>query len=73
MRFIGAYAAAPVCSPTCGAIMTGQSPARLHITNHLPAQARFTPKTSKLLPALVSDHLPLEQVTIAERLRDDAG
>jgi arylsulfatase A len=73
MRFTDAYAAAPVCSPTRGAIMTGQSPARLHITNHLPEQARFTPKNAKLLPALVSDHLPLEQVTIAERLRDDAG
>lgn len=73
MRFTDAYAPAPVCSPTRGAIMTGQSPARLQITNHLPEQDRFTPKTSKLLPALVSDHLPLEQVTIAERLRDDAG
>ena len=73
MRFTDAYAPAPVCSPTRGAIMTGQSPARLHITNHLPEQARFTPKNSKLLPALMSDHLPLEQVTIAERLRDDAG
>lgn len=73
MRFTDAYAPAPVCSPTRAAIMTGQSPARLHITNHLPEQARFTPKTSKLLPATVSDHLPLEQVTIAERLRDDAG
>jgi arylsulfatase A-like enzyme len=73
MRFTDAYAPAPVCSPTRGAIMTGQSPARLHITNHLPEQARFTPDTSKLLPAPVSDHLPLEQVTIAERLRDDAG
>lgn len=73
MRFTDAYAPAPVCSPTRGAIMTGQSPARLHITNHLPEQARFTPGNSKLLPAPVSDHLPLEQVTIAERLRDDAG
>ena len=50
MRFTDAYAPAPVCSPTRAAIMTGQSPARLHITNHLPEQARFTPKTSKLLP-----------------------
>jgi arylsulfatase A-like enzyme len=73
MRFTDAYAAAPVCSPTRAAIMTGQSPARLQLTNHLPEQARFTPKNSKLMPALMGDHLPLEQVTIAERLRDDAG
>jgi hypothetical protein len=43
MRFTDAYAPAPVCSPTRGAIMTGQSPARLQITNHLPEQDRFTP------------------------------
>ena len=38
MRFTDGYAAAPVCSPTRAAIMTGQSPARLAITNHLPDQ-----------------------------------
>ncbi len=73
MRFTDAYAPAPVCSPTRAAILTGQSPARLHITNHLPHQDRFTPENSKLLPAEMLDHLPLEQVTIAERLRDDGG
>jgi arylsulfatase A len=73
MRFTDAYAPAPVCSPTRAAILTGQSPARLRLTNHLPEQARFTPATSKLLPAEMGDHLPLEQVTIAERLKNDAG
>ncbi len=73
MRFTDAYAPAPVCSPTRAAIMTGQSPARLHLTNHLPHQDRFTPKKSKLLPARMLDHLPLEHVTIAERLKGDAG
>ncbi|MFP6873646.1 MAG: sulfatase [Verrucomicrobiales bacterium] len=73
MRFTDAYAAAPVCSPTRAAIMTGQSPARLHITNHLPHQERFTPKDSKLLPAKMLDHLPLEHVTLAERLKEEAG
>jgi arylsulfatase A-like enzyme len=73
MRFTDAYAPAPVCSPTRAAILTGQSPARLQLTNHLPEQARFTPAKSKLLPAEMGDHLPLEQVTIAERLKNDAG
>ena len=73
MRFTDAYAPAPVCSPTRAAIMTGHSPARLHITNHLPHQDRFTPEESKLLPAEMRTHLPLEATTIAERLRDDAG
>ena len=36
MRFTNGYAAAPVCTPTRAAMMTGQSPARLRITNHAP-------------------------------------
>ena len=72
MRFTDAYAPAPVCSPTRAAIITGQSPARLQITNHLPHQDRFTPKDSKLLPAKMLNHLPLESETLAERLKKDA-
>ena len=72
MRFTDAYAPAPVCSPTRAAIITGQSPARLQITNHLPHQDRFTPKDSKLLPAKMLNHLPLESETLAERLKNDA-
>ena len=73
IRFTDAYAPAPVCSPTRAAIMTGQSPARLRITNHLPHQDRFTPKDSKILPAQMLNHLPLKHVTLAERLKEDAG
>ncbi|QDU93352.1 sulfatase [Lignipirellula cremea] len=69
MRFTDAYAAAPVCSPTRAAIMTGKSPARLHLTNHTPDRASFTPDHSRLLPAEMLDHLPSEEVTIAERLK----
>jgi arylsulfatase A-like enzyme len=38
MRFTQAYAAAPICSPTRASIMTGQYPARVGITDFLPAQ-----------------------------------
>ena len=69
MRFTDAYAAAPVCSPTRASIMSGQSPARLMITNHIPDQARFTPKDAKLKSAKTINVLPLEKVTIAERLK----
>ena len=41
MRFTDAYAAAPVCSPTRAAAMTGLAPARLRITNHIPDSWRF--------------------------------
>lgn len=72
MRFTDAYASAPVCSPTRAAVMTGLSPARLHITNHLPDQARFTPDSSRLLPAEMRDRLPSQYTTIAERLKQDS-
>jgi arylsulfatase A-like enzyme len=34
-RFTNGYAAAPLCSPTRAAIITGLSPARLHMTEHI--------------------------------------
>ncbi len=70
MRFTDAYAAAPVCSPTRAAIMTGQSPARLRITNHLPDREQFQPNNAKLRSAETLEHLPLEHVTLAERLKE---
>ena len=35
MRFTDAYAAATVCSPTRAAVLTGKTPARLHITDFI--------------------------------------
>jgi len=70
MRFTDAYAAAPVCSPTRAAVLTGLSPARLRITNHIPDQKGFIPDGAKVLPAEMLDHLPLERVTVAERLQE---
>jgi arylsulfatase A-like enzyme len=70
VRFTDAYAAAPVCSPTRAAVLTGLSPARLRITNHIPDQPRFTPPNAKLASAEMLDHLPLQYVTIAERLKE---
>jgi len=52
MRFTDAYAAAPVCSPYRAALMTGQWPARIGITDYL------RPNDPK--------HLPPEATTIAE-------
>lgn len=40
MKFTQAYAAAPVCSPTRAAFMTGQWPARLRITDYLGPQEK---------------------------------
>ncbi len=55
MRFTQAYAAAPVCSPTRAAFMTGQVPARVGITDYL------RPNDPK--------HLSTELTTVAEAFR----
>lgn len=71
MRFTDGYAAAPVCSPTRAAIMTGMSPARLAITNHVSGnQDRFQPPGATLRAAEMIDYLDLDYVTLAERLKD---
>jgi arylsulfatase A-like enzyme len=69
MTFTDAYAASPVCSPTRAAMMTGQSPARLRLTNHAPGHPDgFARAGSPLQEAKNIRHLPLRAVTIAERL-----
>ena len=40
MKFTQAYSACTVCSPTRASFLTGQYPARLHITDWIPGHAR---------------------------------
>ncbi|MGF1580672.1 MAG: sulfatase [Gemmataceae bacterium] len=69
MRFTDAYAAAPVCSPTRAAVLTGLAPARLRITNHISNRV-FTPEGATLAePEDTRKHLALEYITIAEVLK----
>jgi arylsulfatase A-like enzyme len=65
MRFTDAYAACPVCSPTRASIMTGKYPARLNLTDYLVGRRR-----GKLIPAEYIHQMPLEEVTIAESLKE---
>ena len=65
MRFTDGYAACPVCSPTRASILTGKYPARLQLTDYIGGR-----RTGKLLPAEYLDHLPLEEVTLAEALKE---
>jgi hypothetical protein len=39
MHFTDAYAASPICSLVRASIMTGKSPARLHLTSHLAGKS----------------------------------
>jgi len=67
VRFTQAYAACAVCSPTRAALMTGKYPARLHLTDYIPGEA--VPKNSRFVLPDWQKQLPLEETTLADKLR----
>ena len=69
MRFTDGYAAAPVCTPTRAAMMTGIAPARLQITNHAPGNPDHVDEKTRLKGAEWTTYLPLDEVTLAELLK----
>ena len=66
MKFTDAYSACTVCSPSRASIMTGKSPARLHITDWIPG---FSMPYAKFTPPNWIKFLPTDEVTIAEVLK----
>ncbi len=74
LRFERGYSACQVCSPSRVAIQTGKTPARLHITDYISVQGGNQPekwkRNTKLLPAAYEPQLPLEEVTVAEALKE---
>ncbi|MAT46805.1 MAG: arylsulfatase [Verrucomicrobiaceae bacterium] len=67
VRFTDAYTAASICSPTRASIMTGKHPVRVNITDWIPGSSG---KGQKLQTPADKHHLPLEEVTIAEALKE---
>lgn len=67
MKFTQAYAACTVCSPTRAALLTGKYPARLHLTDWIAGHNR--PYAKLKIPDW-TQHLPLEEKTIAEALHE---
>lgn len=73
MRFTQAYAACQVCSPTRASILTGRYPQRYGVTDYINPAGGNQPekwrRPTAMLPAPYRDHLPLEEVTLAEHLK----
>jgi len=65
MRFTDGYAANPVCSPTRYSIMTGRYPSRVDATNFFAGR-----RAGRFRPAPLNDRMPLEEITLAEALRE---
>ncbi len=66
MRFTDGYAANPVCSPTRYSIMTGRYPSRVDATNFFSGK-----RSGRFNPAPLNDRMPLEELTIAETLKEN--
>jgi arylsulfatase A-like enzyme len=69
MKFTQGYAACPVCSPTRASIMTGRHPVRVDITDWIPGMPTDRAPNPRFLHIDDRDNLALEEVTIAEMLK----
>lgn len=67
LRFTTGYAACTVCSPTRASLLTGQYPARLHVTDWIQGHKRPFAKLS--VPDWTM-HLPHETHSLAEAFKD---
>eukprot|EP00903_Cladosiphon_okamuranus_P003827 g3825.t1 len=65
MRFTDGYAANPVCSPTRYSLMTGKYPTRAMATNFFSGK-----RSGNFDPAPLHDRMDLEEITIAEALKE---
>lgn len=70
MRFTSAYCAQPICSPSRAAILTGKTPARLHLTTYLPGRPNAT--SQRVLHPEIQMQVPLSEKMLP-RFFKDAG
>lgn len=69
VKFTQAYAACHVSSPSRASILTGRYPAALGLTDWLPGRGNH--KFQKLETVRTEQHLPLNESTIAEELKQN--
>lgn len=65
LLFTHAYAACPVCSPTRASILSGKYPARVGVTQYIGGA-----NEGKLKDVPYLHYLPLEEVSVAQALRE---
>jgi arylsulfatase A-like enzyme len=70
MKFSQAYAAAPICSASRASLLTGKSTARTHFEFVTKWPGDRVSQSYPLTPPPFTFDLPLEEVTVAEILRD---
>lgn len=71
MRFTNAYSAAPLCSPTRAALMTGKHPARLNMTTWFENSGIHEPnENQKLISPTTIGNLPLNEYSLVKAFKD---
>ena len=68
LRFTSAYCAQPICSPSRAAILTGKTPARLHLTTYLPGRPDFV--SQKVLHPEIEMQVPLHEKMLANYFKE---
>lgn len=66
MRFTAGYAASPVCSPTRYSIQAGKYPTRVGATDYFTGR-----RACRFAPAPLRNEMPLDELTIAQALREE--